>query len=119
MAEIRDAAQELTDMHVAIVGQSDVGKSMVLRCIANHCNAPLDPEAPHGGRPVVHDRSDTQGRGTTKTVVCYDGGVLGDRKLWLWDMPGIGDRDVTVQELLMNLEQTLRAPGSIDCRSLV
>lgn len=103
MTEAGDAAQPQVEMNVAIVGQTDVGKSMVLKALSRR-------------RPLVYDRSNTTGRGTTKSVISYDGGVLGNRKLVLWDTPGIGDADVTLQELIVLLEKLLRAPASIECQ---
>ena len=94
--------------NVLFLGATGHGKSSLV-------DALLDSETEEEDRPkiLVMDVDDAKrnGAGTTKVIEGYRGKVISEnRKLRLWDSPGVGDEDVTAAKLVAMLEGELHAP---------
>lgn len=53
-------------------------------------------------------------RGVTKHINVYGGPAKGNKRILLWDTPGIGDKDITAMELLSRIEVLLGKRGQVD-----
>ena len=95
------------EFRVAVIGQTGVGKSALIRACQR--NQPDDVE-----RPAVHNIYNSDGRGTTKSIIKYQGDVVGNKRLVLFDTMGIGDSDTPITKLTSELEARLYEPASLE-----
>ena len=95
------------EFRVAVIGQTGVGKSALIRALMR--NQPDDVE-----RPPVLDITTADGGGTTKSIYKYKGDDVGNKRLVLYDTMGIGDSNTPVHKLTSELETLMYAPASLE-----
>ena len=93
--------------NVLMLGATGSGKSSIVKYLMTeeqrkeNCPSVLDLE----------NMEKNEGAGTTEHIEAWDGKTLGNKELKIFDTRGLGDTRSSVDELLAELDDTLREPA--------